>query len=88
MRILREYLIDLPTGSSGLFEFREDCFRFSNEFVCSWINWMELEKFDIDGQDLLLIPKNLEDQIFVINESEVGTTDFKRIIDYINNKVP
>ncbi|HPF12357.1 MAG TPA: hypothetical protein PKW08_13065 [Flavobacteriaceae bacterium] len=88
MRMVREYAEEIDPQTPGIFEFRDDCLRFSNNLICTWMKWGEFKKYKVHELDLIFIPKNIKDQVFVINECEVGKTEFQRIRAFVKNKIP
>jgi len=87
LRILRKFAETNKSITFGIFEFRDDCLRVSNDFSCTWISWIEIKKYKISNQNLLLIPKNNKYEIFVLSEYEVGKEEFEQILDFIKKRI-
>ena len=87
IRVVKEYLDKTIITSVGFFEFRDDCLRFSNDYLCTWIYWGEFESYKIKKSNLLLIQKEIKDEVLVIAESEVNKSEFLKIINFVQSKV-
>ncbi len=86
-RALREYLEDSEFTSFAIFEFRNDCLRFSNDYLSTWIKWDDFETYKIKKSHLLLIQKDKDQEVFVISESEVNEMEFQKIKNFIKERI-
>ena len=87
IRSLRDFLDRNEVTTSGIFDFREDCLRLSNDYLCTWIYWEDFYKYKIVKSNLLLFPKEISQKILVIGKSEVGKKDFQNILDFVKEKI-
>ncbi len=87
IRNLKILLNENDIVSFGIFEFRDDCLRFSNDFYCTWIKWEDFKKYKVTKSNLLLIQKKNREDVLVIGKSEVNNTEFQKILSFVEKKM-
>ena len=87
MRNTRDFLKDFELEYYGVFEFRDDCIRYIGESYCKWVNWIDFKEYKIKDSNLILIQKNFQEQVLVIGESEIGKTEFQKVIRFVDSKI-
>lgn len=87
IRNTKENIENSEVISSGTFEFKKDCLRFSTDYVCSWVNWKDLKEYKIKESNLLLIHRKIDNEVYIIGESEVTKPEFQEILKFVKGKV-
>lgn len=87
IRAVKAYIEKENFHSDGSFDFRDDCVRFSNDFICTWINWNDFEKFAIKKSNLLLVPKINKEDVLVIGEKEITSDEFNKVLKFVKSKI-
>lgn len=87
IRNLKQLLSENELTSFGIFEFTDDFLRFSNDFMCAFINWKDISNYKIKKNNLLIIPKKHPEETYVIGKAEVNKRDFEKILSFVKEKV-
>ena len=87
IRVIRSFAQSENGITNGIFEFNDICVRFSNDFLCTWINWDDFENYRIKKSNLILIPIESKKDIMVLGESEISIVEFERVVDFVKSKL-
>lgn len=85
-RMTKWLLKELEYTSSEIVELRDDCFRYSTDFYCWSLKWNQFEKYIIKKSQLILFPKDIEDEIVIISEKSLPYPEFVKILNFIETK--
>lgn len=71
----------------GVFEFKEDCLIFADNFSQTETKWEKFQEYKIVKSSLLLMRNSEQGDIMVIGKSEVGETEFNKITTFVKRKL-
>ena len=88
MTRLKEYLEEenkIP--EYGVFELKEDCLIFIDNFSTTETKWEDFQEYKIVKSSLLLMRNSEQGDIMVIGESEIGELDFQKVTTFVKRKI-
>ena len=87
LRQLRNEIERTDPLFDGIFEFRDECVRISNNNSCTWNNWNSYKGYKIVKSNLILFHKTEPNRIIVIDKAEVGANNFMQILEFVQGKL-
>lgn len=71
----------------GVFEFKEDCLVFLDDFSETTTDWGDFQEYKIVKSNLLMMRNKEQGDIMVIGKSEIGESEFKKVISFVKRKI-
>jgi hypothetical protein len=89
--IYQEYLSNDKVAemlNHGSYEFTNEHLIYRSKKICQKINWSELLSYNlINSKHIVLLRRNKTEQNLIISETEMDKSDFKKVIDFMNEHV-
>ena len=88
LTIIEEKLSETSISlENGIIEFNEVYLTYIDKTQSRQLNWAEFDGYKIIKSNLLLVLDQKKGDIMVIGEDEIGSENFKKIIEFVKTKL-
>ncbi|QNK78197.1 hypothetical protein H7F37_03700 [Winogradskyella sp. PAMC22761] len=72
---------------NGIFEFKDESIKYVDKNITRDIKWTEFKGFKIKESNLLMLLEPEKGDIMIIGENEIGSENFKKIVELVKTKL-